>query len=305
MEVGRLIDISPREVWPNEARNFTPWLAENLDRLADAIGVRKLELEGTEVAVENYSADILAMNPADGSRVLIENQLEQTDHSHLGQILTYLAGLNASIVIWVAREFRSEHLSAIRWLNQHTVDPFAFFAVRLRLVRIGDSVPAAIFEVLERPNEWDRRLQSAAQEKTSEISQFRKDYWEAYRARYPEDIAWNVPRVGSNWWWELTDLQLVLSIYVSVDGVGLFVRGPLDVPPEETHQRLEPHREALENRLGLPMGYPSKPHLFSAFRKTDMRERSNWTEATAWMHEKAHFYANTLRSICVMENEPV
>ena len=114
-----------------------------------------------------------------------------------------------------------------------------------------------------------------------------------------------MPRAGSNWWWELTDLQLVLSIYVSVDGVGLFVRWLSEEPPEETCQRLYPHRETLENRLGVPMGASSKPYLFSAFRKTDMRERANWGEVIAWMHEKAHFYANSLRSICMMENEPV
>ena len=102
----------------------------------------------------------LANNPVDGSRVLIENQLESTDHTHLGQILTYLAGLEAQTVIWAAREFREPHLSAIRWLNTHTTDEFAFFAVKVRVVRIGDapSLVAPLFEVLERPNDWDRRV---------------------------------------------------------------------------------------------------------------------------------------------------
>lgn len=117
-----------REAWPNEATDFTPWLAENLHRLSQVIGV-PLELEGTEVAVEGYSADILAKYPADDSRVIIENQLEYTDHTHLGQIMTYLAGLDAKTVVWIAREFRGPHLSAVRWLNTHTTDEFAFFAV--------------------------------------------------------------------------------------------------------------------------------------------------------------------------------
>ena len=100
--------------------------------------------------MEGYSADILATYPADGSRVIIENQLESTDHTHLGQIMTYLAGLEAKTVVWIARDFRGPHLSAIRWLNTHTTDEFAFFAIKLRVVQIGDnsSIVAPLFEVV-------------------------------------------------------------------------------------------------------------------------------------------------------------
>ncbi len=114
MEFGELIDVDLREAWPHEANDFTPWLAENLHRLSQAIGV-DLELEDTEVSVEGFSADILARIPSDGSMVVIENQLENTNHTHLGQVLTYLAGLEAQTVIWIAREFQGPHLSAIRW----------------------------------------------------------------------------------------------------------------------------------------------------------------------------------------------
>ena len=131
MKFGQLKDMDLREVWPYEANNFTPWLAENLSpSCPEAIGI-PLELEGTEIAVEGYSVDILATYPADGSRVIIENQLESTDHTHLGQIMTYLAGLEAKTVVWIARDFRGPHLSAIRWLNTHTTDEFAFFAHKI------------------------------------------------------------------------------------------------------------------------------------------------------------------------------
>ena len=164
MEFSELKDVPLREAWPHEANDFTPWLAENLHRLSQVIGV-DLELEGTEVSVEGFSADILARIPSDNSMVVIENQLENTDHTHLGQVLTYLAGLEAQTVIWIAREFQGPHLSAIRWLNSHTVDPFAFFAVKVRAVRIGDApAPVApLFEVLERPNDWDRRVKGAVE----------------------------------------------------------------------------------------------------------------------------------------------
>ena len=174
-----------REAWGHEAHDFTPWLADNLDRLSEVIGI-PLELEDSEVRVEQFSADILARNSADGSLVLIENQLEVTDHTHLGQILTYLAGLNAQTVIWVARDFYDAHLSAIRWLNEHTADPFAFLAVRVRVVRIADSPVAPTFEILERPSEWDSAFESFQETGLSEIGQFRRDFWEFYAQQYPD-----------------------------------------------------------------------------------------------------------------------
>lgn len=153
----RLTDLPLRDAWRHEALDFTPWLAQNIDHLSDAIGM-PLELTGTEVAVESFSADILARNPMDDSVVLIENQLDTTDHTHLGQIMTYLAGLEAQTVIWIAPKFREPHLSAIRWLNKHTADGFSFFAVKARVLRIGDSPFAPIFEVVEKPNDWERRI---------------------------------------------------------------------------------------------------------------------------------------------------
>ncbi len=113
----KIVDL--REAWAHEAHNFTPWLAENIGQLSEAVGI-PLEVEGTEVSVESFSADILARNTMDDSIVLIENQLEGSDHTHLGQIMTYLAGLEAHTIIWVAKDFREPHLAALRWLNDHT-----------------------------------------------------------------------------------------------------------------------------------------------------------------------------------------
>jgi hypothetical protein len=158
-----LFDVEPRLAWIHEVRQFTPWLAGNLDRPSDAIGLT-LELTGREVEVGRYSADILASSPGDGAVVLIENQPEASDHTHLGQIITYLSGLEAQVIVWLAPQFREEHLSALRWLNQHTDERFSFFAVRLRVVRIGDSPLAPLFELLEKPNAWERRVQQQTRE---------------------------------------------------------------------------------------------------------------------------------------------
>ena len=182
---SRLIDLPPREAWANEARAFTPWLSENIDQLGEAIGMR-LELTGTEVAVETFAADILARDLMDDTLVLIENQLETTDHTHLGQIMTYLAGLNAHTVVWIAPGFREPHLSAIRWLNEHTADGFSFFAVKLRVVRIGDSPFAPVFEVIEKPNGWEREVRQKAQSEGAAYYDVKAEFWTEMLARHPE-----------------------------------------------------------------------------------------------------------------------
>jgi hypothetical protein len=187
-KLGTLEEVELRLAWTHEALSFTPWLAQHLGALSQVVGI-PLELEGYEVAVEQFSADVLARNPLDDTLVLIENQLEVADHRHLGQIMTYLAGLDARTIIWIAREFRDAHLSAVRWLNDHTGDEFAFFAVRVKVVRIGDSPLAPIFEVLARPNEWERRLQVVAGGTRGDLGLVGQwvAFWEYYLKRYTDE----------------------------------------------------------------------------------------------------------------------
>lgn len=185
IQFGRLTDLPLREAWKHEAHQFTPWLAENIDHLSEVIGI-PLELTGTEVAVESFSADILARNPVDDSVVLIENQLEQTDHTHLGQIMTYLAGLEAQTVVWIAPSFREPHLSAIRWLNEHTADGFSFFAIKARVVRIGDSPFAPIFEVVGKPDRWQRKLRTEAVAQRTDLRDQRAHYFSELMTKLPD-----------------------------------------------------------------------------------------------------------------------
>ena len=149
--IERVSDL--RATWPNEAQHFTPWLAENIAELGEALGM-DLELQQTEASVGGYSLDILATD-LNGSRpVIIENQLEITDHTHLGQLLTYASGFDAGVVVWVTREFRDEHRQALDWLNQRTGEDTQFFGVEVELWRIGDSPPAPHFKLAATPNGW-------------------------------------------------------------------------------------------------------------------------------------------------------
>jgi hypothetical protein len=152
--VGRLEPVDLREIWKHEALAFTPWLAQNLDRLSDALGV-PLSLEAVEHSVGPFSLDILATT-SDDRKVIIENQLEPSDHRHLGQCLTYAAGVGASVIVWVLPRLQAEHRAALDWLNEHTDEGIQFFGVEVSAVRIGESLPAPVFAVEARPNDWQK-----------------------------------------------------------------------------------------------------------------------------------------------------
>lgn len=287
IEFGTLSDASLREAWAHEAHNFTPWLAVNLDRLAGTIGV-PLELTGTEMKVGTFSADILARNPLDDSVVLIENQLEGSDHTHLGQIMTYLAGLETHTMIWVAPSFREEHLSAVRWLNEHTVDPFAFFAVKLRVVRIGNSPYAPLFEVIERPNNWDRKLAEKRRDvegSRTELGQHRLDFWTHFCTRHP---AYGTPGAASSRWAELPGTDALLVQYLARHSVGLFVRPPRGGDIAELEAELAPHLFAMAENLGAA---DAGSNGFLASQLTiDAHDQSNWDQLADWLDERTRAY---------------
>jgi hypothetical protein len=151
--LAKIERIDLREAWPNEAQNFTPWLAENITELGEALGM-DLELQQTEAPVGGYSLDILATDLNSNRPVIIENQLEATNHTHLGQLLTYAAGFDAGVIVWVTREFRDEHRQALDWLNQRTGEDTQFFGVVVELWSIAGSPPAPHFRLATTPNEW-------------------------------------------------------------------------------------------------------------------------------------------------------
>lgn len=161
--LGRLSRIDPREVWKGEATDFTPWLADNLNHLAEVLGL-ELELTQREAAVGDFSVDLLAQDLGRDRVVIIENQLEPTDHTHLGQIITYAAGLDAGVVIWVSREFRDEHRQALDWLNRIHEGHTEFFGVLVELLKVDDSKPAVNFRLVASPNQWSRSARSSSDE---------------------------------------------------------------------------------------------------------------------------------------------
>jgi hypothetical protein len=155
VQLADLEEVDVRTVFQRDGDGFSGWLAGNLDRLARELGVSGLREVGRDIAVGSFTVDILAQTDK-GRRVAITNQLETTDHIHLGQVITFAAGLEVSAVIWITTKVNEEHRAVLDWLNQHGDDDVRFFAVELRLLRIGSSLPAAVFNVAAKPNDWQK-----------------------------------------------------------------------------------------------------------------------------------------------------
>lgn len=151
--LGKLEFLNPRDVWPDEARHFTPWLLENADYLGELLGI-DIEFERSEHPVGSFSLDLFGHDRTNSCHIIVENQLEQTDHRHLGQLLTYAAGTKAGTIVWVAPSFRDEHRDALDFLNQSSSGDIRFFGVKLRVAVIGDSDPAPDFELVAQPSDW-------------------------------------------------------------------------------------------------------------------------------------------------------
>lgn len=297
IKLGVLRDIEPRNAWQYEDRNFTPWLAENLDRLGDAIGI-PLELTQKEMPCGRYCADILAVNPEDDRIVLIENQLEWSDHRHLGQILTYLAGLDAEIIVWLAPNFTDEHISAIGWLNQNTDDRFAFFAVKLRVVQIGDSEMAPLFDVVEKPNSWERTLTKTKNAIADEREKgWRRVFWDRYLERVPhasEDRGGGGQ--GASRWRNVPDSELIVARWVGEDSVSVFIRGDRGVRTPDVYEDLEEHEDKLASLLGVEIG-DNEWYPFEHDAEFDISDPDEADRAIDWLENETVRFIAALKQV--------
>ena len=202
--LGRIERSDLRDVWPNEAADFTPWLAEHISELGTALGL-DLELQSQEAPVGAFSLDVLARVSGDNRTVVIENQLERTNHDHLGKLLAYAGGLDANLVIWIAKEFREEHRQAIDWLNQRTDTNTEVFGVVVEIWKIDGSRPAPHFNVVAAPNAWHREATAKVRKvNESEKNQRYKTFFQSLIDRLREDGFTNARKGQPQSWYSFS-----------------------------------------------------------------------------------------------------
>ena len=198
---GILQRLELRKIWQNEARDFTPWLADRIQELGESLGL-ELELTQREANVGDFSLDLLAKDLGTGKIVIIENQLSKTDHDHLGKLLTYASGFDASTVIWIAETIRDEHRQALEWLNQRTDSETQFFGVVIEVLQIDDSKPAFNFKPIVFPNEWQKTQRRRSETTVSSRAEAYREYFQELIDELRESHKFTGARVGQpqNWY---------------------------------------------------------------------------------------------------------
>lgn len=294
MKLGKIKHITDlRSIWPHEANDFTKWLAEehNLAKLGEEIGI-ELELEERESSVGNFNVDLYAKEEGTGRKVIIENQLEETDHDHLGKLITYASGKGAEVVVWVVKRARDEHRQAIEWLNQHTDTDLGFFLVEIELWQIDDSAIAPKFSVIERPNDWGKQMKSVAGLNNTEQIQLAfwqkfndkmnasPDFTKHFKTRKAQPQNWYDISVGSSEY----HLCFTASIQKKHMSCGIYIPDN-----KELFHLFEAHKAEFEAQFGkgIEWGEASKATRINIFKSFDVSDQQQWPAAYAWYLDNA------------------
>lgn len=294
--LGKLKEIKDlRKVWKHEALDFTPWLAEedNLAMLADAVGL-EITLDETESSVGDFSVDIFATETGTDRKIIIENQLEDTNHDHLGKLITYASGKSADIIIWVVKRAREEHRAAIEWLNNRTDENIAFFLLEIKLYQIGNSDIAVKFEVVEKPNDWTKEIKRITS--NSPTLQARYDYWVAFNeyAYKHSNFAksFNKRKASTDHWMTLSIgssaccislsqvrkfSNLIVEWYISDD--------------KDLYHKFYSHKNSIESEMGVELEWNELPEKKASrilvYKTVDFDNKDNWSEQFDWMMDMA------------------
>ena len=306
-ELGELIKVPLREFWEKEDKNFTPWLAreENIGLLGVTIGV-ELEVEARERKVGPFSADILCKDTVTDSWVVIENQLESTNHIHLGQLLTYAAGLEAVTVVWIAEKFTDQHRTALDWLNEITDEKVRFFGLEIELWRIGDSPMAPKFNVVSHPNDWTKTVSRILpREELTPTKQLYYEYWTGLQDLLEQrDGAVKPVKPWSRNWigFGIGRSKFLLAASASVREkwicVSLTLRGP-DAKPH--FHLLAGDKVDIEEEIGAELEWDEKDdsdrsEINLSRYEINLEDREDWNRQHQWLCEQLEAFHNAFSS---------
>jgi len=292
LTLGTLEQVDVKTVWPYEAKSFTPWLLENADVLAKAIGLN-LELNTNEHPVGSFSLDLIGSVVGTKEVVIVENQLTPSDHSHLGQLLTYAGGTQAKYVVWIATKFREEHLAAVERLNEVSTDEVNYFCVEVSAVKIGNSAPAPLFQVVSQPNDWSKGVKASTSAGQSELAQVQLSFYtkfiEAVKSTHPtwtnasKALPQNwmtLPAGASGFWYSVSFTKSEIKSEFILGTSNATLNGA-------RFDYLQELKDELENKLGakLVWHFPegNTQAIIREVRSANILDEGKWPDEIAWM----------------------
>lgn len=305
MNLGKIRPVNLREVWINEARDFTPWLAsdEGIEELSDVLGV-SLQVIGTEKSVGPYKCDIVAnilnISGENEGIVIIENQLEATDHDHLGKIITYAAGHQAKIIVWVAKEFSEEHRAALDWLNNNMPKIYCF-GLEIELIRIDDSAPAMRFNIISSPNEWSKMIQTLESQERTKTENEHLLFWQQLKNYVDDNSKYDIQFTRKPYpqsWYEISigrsNVHILLTRNTQSNRVGCELNFYSD-PDKKYFDQVYSDKEMIEGRLNTTLHWErlegKNVSRIIEFKEFDLSDQENWHEIFEWLYARsAKFY---------------
>ncbi len=259
IKLGRLEEVDVRKLWSHEQYDFSNWLAkaENIELLNEVLGLTLVDVE-KEVFVGSYRCDLVASDETTGQKVIIENQLEASNHDHLGKIVTYASGLDANVIVWIVKEAREEHRSAIEWLNNNTNKNINFFFIEIHAYKIGDSLYAPKFEVVEKPNDFikNAKVQVGSGELNKTQSE-RLAFWTRFNEVLIErGKPFNVRKATTNHWYDVamgvSTAHVAITLVNKEDCIGI----ELYINNNKTlFDELSSNKQQIESELGLQLDW--------------------------------------------------
>lgn len=288
--IGRLTRLPLREVWPHEAGNFTPWLLANADVLGQALEM-DLEITQAEHPVGKYWLDLIGTDRRTGHRVIVENQFGVSDHGHLGQLITYAAGTEATNIVWVMEQMREEHRAALMWLNDRTDPGTRFFGVEVVAVRIGDSLPAADFRPVVMPNDWEKIVRTTVQAQSAR-EEIYSEFWELFRVELAnaELDSWTTAKKSLGNWFELRAGTSNAVYGIAFGTAGLRSELTFNASDETLNDRrfrqLLAARSVMNKVYGAELTFEAKEGIkqrrIADYRPGSISNREEWTDYIAW-----------------------
>ncbi|MBL4879841.1 MAG: DUF4268 domain-containing protein [Oleispira sp.] len=307
MSLSDLKKIDLRTYWKHEALDFTRWLAkeENIQLLSDEIGISLTNVKAEE-ATGRYSVDIVAKDADSDKKVIIENQLEVTDHKHLGQLITYASGFNASIIIWIVKEAREEHQKAVEWLNNNTNTQLSFILIQMELWQIDTSAFAPKFHVLVQPNDWAKQLQNSASEskELTETKLLQLEFWTQFiRHTKSNNTSLRIGRKPrAQHWYNISFGTSEAHIALTMNTRDNLIACEIYIPnAPKLYKKFKDNQDRIEDKLDFSLEWMpielKKASRIKTERNADIDTEEEWVHYFNWLQDTAEKMAKTFSDL--------